>query len=218
MVPPWAADSSVVEIFNNVKKKHHLPRLEEAEIAVAFVDNKPFNKGRFNWGKVRRFQPVDKLWHPDHKRYDFLIMLCSDAWNCVLSGTQREALADLHLARCSVEYEPVKEEMTVKGIVKHKIVKDEWGRIEYTQEIKRDKDTGEPKWKILPLDLHVFAENVQRYGVWCEELLNFKEALEEEGGEELSAMEVVATITQQEEIGKLVEAGAVEILTEEENA
>lgn len=176
---PYAADTSVVELFNQVKDKHHLPRLEEATIAVCFVDQKPFNKGRFNWGKVRRFQPVDKLWHADDKQYDFLIVLSQDAWKTILKADQQEALADLHLCRCSVDYEPVYEEVTVKGVIKKKIIKDEWGRIEFTQEIKRDKDSGEPKWKILPLDLCVFSDNVVRYNVWCEELLNFKEALGE---------------------------------------
>lgn len=179
MLAPWAADKSVVDLFTEVKRKYHSSRLAEAEIAVCFVDSKPFVKGRFNWGKVRRFQPVDKLWHSDQNRYDFLIMLCSDAWNNVLSGMQREALADLHLTRCSVDYEPVEEETTVGGVTKKKVVKDEWGRIEYTQEIKRDKETGECKWKIEPLDLNTFSSNVQRYGVWCSELLDFKEALDD---------------------------------------
>jgi hypothetical protein len=194
-LPPWVADPSVIALCEKVKNQHHLPRLAEAEIAWCFVDSKPFNKGRFNWGKVRRFQQVDKLWHPDHKRYDFLIMLSASAWNNVLSDIQREALADLHLTRCSVEYEPVREEVTVNGIIKHKIVKDDWDRIEYTQDIKRDKETGEPKWRILPFDLHVFADNAKRYGVWCEELLNFKEALDDEVDE---ATIVEATPEQQE--------------------
>jgi hypothetical protein len=177
---PYAADNSVVELFNKVKERHHLPRLEEAAIAVCFVDQKPFNKGRFNWGKVRRFQPVDKLWHPDDQKYDFLIVISQEAWNDVLSNSQRESLADLHLSRCSVEYEPAYEEVTGKGgKKKKKKVKDKWGQIVYTTEIKRDGETGEPKWKILPLDLCSFGDNVVRYGVWCEELLNFKEVLVE---------------------------------------
>jgi len=178
-LPPWAADVSVLDIFNKIKEKYHLPRLAEAEIAVCFVDQKPFNKGRFNWGKVRRFNSVDKLWHPDHKRYDFLIMIPCDAWRDVLNSEQKEAFADLCLTRCSVEYEPVVEEVTVKGMVKKKVVKDEWGRIEFTNDIKRDKETGEPKWKILPLDLHVFGDNVKRYGVWCDEILSFKEVVDD---------------------------------------
>lgn len=178
MLPPWAADESVVKLFTQVKEKYHLPRLEEAEIAVCFQDSKPFKKGTFNWGKVRRFQPVDKLWHRSDRQYDFLIILSSDAWNNVLTMVQREALADLHLTRCSVDYEPVREEVTVKGIVKHKIVKDDYGRVEFTNEIKRDKETGEPKWKILTLDLPVFSGNVSRYGLWCSDLNDFGEIIQ----------------------------------------
>lgn len=178
-LPPSAADSKVIELFKEVKEKDHLPRLAEAEIAICFIDQKPFNKGNFNWGKVRRFQSVDKLWHPDHRKYDFLITLSLDAWN-ILNAGQREALADLHLTRCSVEYEPVKEEVTVKGVIKKRIVKDDWGRVEYTQDIKRDPETGEPKWKVIGLGLHVFCANVKRYGSWIEEIIDLKEALVDE--------------------------------------
>lgn len=179
MLPPWAADESVVKLFEDIKTKFHLPRLEEAGIAICFQDSKPFSKGRFNWGKVRRFQSVDKLWHRSDRTYDFLITLCADAWNNILTTNQREALADLHLIRCSVDYEPVKEEVTVKGVIKHKIVKDDWGRVEFTNEIKRDKETGEPKWKILPLDLPVFSDNVSRYGLWCSDLTDFGDIVQD---------------------------------------
>lgn len=177
---PTAADQFVLAAFDKVKEKSHKDRLEEATIAVAFVDQKPFNKGRLNWGKVRRFQQIDKLWHPDSKQYDFLITIPTDLWFSVLSTSdQHEALADLLLTRCAVEYEPVTEEETVKGVVKKKVVKDDWGRVEYTNEIKRDKETGEPKWRVLPLDLYVFSENASRYGLWCSVLMEFKESIKE---------------------------------------
>lgn len=176
--PPWAAGQDVVMLFEKVKNRHHLPRLAEATIAVCFADTKPFIKGRFNWGKVRRFNPLDKLWQGE--KYDFLVVLCATAWQGVLQeDSKKEALVDLHLTRCGVEYVPVTFEEEQGGVKKKKVDKDEWGRINYTDEIKRDED-GNPKWRVLPLDLHVFSENVQRYGVWCEELLSFKEALEEE--------------------------------------
>lgn len=175
--PPWAAGLDVVTLFEKVKKSHHHPRLEEATIAVCFADTKPFIKGRFNWGKVRRFNPLDKLFQGD--KYDFLVVLCATAWQGVLKEDfKKEALVDLHLSRCSVEYVPVTRTEEKHGVEKKIVEKDEWGRIEYTDEIKRD-DEGNPKWRVLPLDLHVFAENAARYGVWCDELLTVKEALEE---------------------------------------
>lgn len=180
---PYPADASVVSLFETVKIKSHLPRLAEASVAVCFTPHKAFNKGRFNWGKVRRFRQEDKLWHPNDRQYDFLVSIPAEAWDDVLNNSQREALSDLYLSRCWVDYEPVTEEVTVKGVVKKKVVKDDWGRVEYTDHIKRDKDTDEPKWKVLPLDFFVFGNNVQRYGVWCDEILNFKKALYRETNE-----------------------------------
>lgn len=187
-VLPWAAGLDVTNLFEQVKNKHHTARLGEASIAVCFTDTKPFVKGRFNWGKVNRFQPLHRLWHPNNQKYDFLIVLSADAWTGVLKDIQREALVDLHLSRCSVEYVPImveedeplkKRKSKNQKEPKKKVKKDEWDRIEYTDEIKRD-DEGNPVWKVLPLDLHIFAENAQRYGVWCEELLTFKNALIED--------------------------------------
>ena len=178
--PPVPADDAVMNLLFKIRDKHHLPRLAEAEIACCFLDSKPFSKGRFNWGKVSKFKPVDKLWHRDHKRYDFVIMLCATAWETLLSDAQKEALLDLHLSCCSVDYEPVVEEVTVKGVVKKKKVVDDWGNVQYSQEPKRDKETGECKWKTFKLDLPIFSGNVQRYGVLFEELLDLKAAVNEE--------------------------------------
>lgn len=166
----WCAPAEVFDLVNTVKKKWHLPRLEEAEIAISFNDSKPFKNGRFNWGKTAKFSSLAKLWHS--KKYDFHISLCADAWLTVLKASQREALIDLHLTRCVVEYMPE----TIEENGKKHPVKDEWGRVQFTNEIKKDDD-GIPKWKIDPLDLNVFQENVIRYGVWCQDLLDFKSAI-----------------------------------------
>lgn len=169
----WPANNDVLEIVEQVKQKHHLPRLAEARIAVEFCDSKPFTGGRFNWGKTSKFSASAKIWHPRDKKYDFKISICADAWLSILDGNQREALLDLHLERCQVEYEPV----TVEINGKKKPQKDEWGRTEYTNVIKTDAD-GVPKWKVVPLDLNVLQENVIRYGCWCESLLDFKTAID----------------------------------------
>lgn len=165
----WAADAEVFELLSKVKEKHHT-RLLEANIAVAFVDSKPFTKGRFNWGKAIKFKPSMKVWQD--VKYDFLITICCDAWDLILDAEQREALLDLHLECCQVEYVPEME--NVNG--KQKPVKDKWGRLVYTEEVKLD-DSGEPKWKVEPLDLHIFQKNVKRFGCWCQDLLDLKTVL-----------------------------------------
>lgn len=167
----WFANQEVQELLEVVKNKHHVPRLADARIAVCFEDSKPFVGDRFNWGRVRKFSQSAKLFHPDNKKYDFAITLCADAWVSVLDAKQREALLDLRLECCQVEYVPVTTEENGK---KH-VVKDEWGRVQYTNEFKMDDDG--PKWKVIPLDLNVYQANVSRYGCWCSDLLDFKNSL-----------------------------------------
>ena len=167
------AEQEVFYLVDKVKSQFHMPRLEMAHIAIEFKDSKPFVRGRFNWGKTRRFAASDKLWQPDVP-YDFLISLCDEAWH-ILAGEQREALIDLHLNCCQVEYHPEME--AING--KEKPAKDKWGRTIYTEEIYYDEDTGEPKWKVIPLDLHVFQDNVVRYGCWCTDLIDLKAAIKQ---------------------------------------
>jgi hypothetical protein len=177
---PWQAGTDVTDLFHEIKTKHHLPRLEMARFAVCFTDTAPFLKGRFNWGKVQKFTPMAKLWHHEDMKYDFLVVLCGEAWQNILDMKQREALVDLHLTRCDVDFEP---EMAIDPITnKNTVVKDEFGRIQMSTNVKVDDD-GVPKWKVHPLDLHVFTSNVTRYGVWSEELLDFKKAVDHQVAE-----------------------------------
>lgn len=166
----WQADNEVHGLVESVKNKYHLPRLQAASIAVVFSDAKPFIGDRFNWGKLQKFSPLAKLFQP--KKYDFVLNLSGDAWLSILNGIQREAWVDLHVSRCWVEYEQV----IIEENGKKRPAKDEWGRIQYTDQIKFDED-GEPRWKILPLDLSVYQDNVSRYGCWCADLSNLKEAI-----------------------------------------
>lgn len=171
----WSANNEVFSLVDKIKNLHHHPRLQLATVAVEFNDGKPFIRDRFNWGKVSKFSASAKLWMPKDKRYDFLISLPGDGWNGVLNAEQREAWLDLHLACCSAEYKP----MVVEENGKKKPVKDDFGRIQYSDEMRFD-DMGNPKWKKLPLDLNTFQDNVQRYGCWSQDLLDFRSVLNEE--------------------------------------
>lgn len=162
----WPAPNNVLELLETIKTTHH-PHLDAANITVAFDESKPFIKDRFNWGNVSKFSNFNKLWQV--QKYDFCIVICSDIWHSILDNSQREALLDLHLTRCEVEYIP---EIVIEG-KKKKIVKDEWGRVQYTNEIKLD-DNGCPKWTVVPLDLNVICKNIQKYGFWCPELSNLQ--------------------------------------------
>jgi len=165
----WKCPDNVFELLSFVKAKHH-PDLEKAAFSIAFNDSKPFIKNRFNWGGVNRFSEFHKIWHDT--KIDFCVTICSDVWHSILDNDQREALLDLHLTRCELEYVP---EIVIEG-KKKIVVKDEWGRIKYTDEIKLD-DNGLPKWMVVPLDLTVFCKNVKRYGLWCAELEDLQSAM-----------------------------------------
>lgn len=160
---PWKAPEEVIELLNQIKDKHHA-RLANASIVISFDESKPFVGNKLNLGKVTKFSPLARLWQG--QQHDFCLSIPMDLWHSVLKGNQREAYLDLQLSRCEVEY--LREEIEENG--KKKPVKDEFGRVQYTQEIKVD-DEGNPKWKVVPLDLEVFTDNVRRYGLWMDSLM-----------------------------------------------
>lgn len=167
----WPSDIEAQSIKDKVKETYHHPRLAEANVALSFNDSKPFVGDRFNWGKTSKFSSADRIWQG--KQYDFHISLPADSWHSILNSTQREAWIDLHLSRCQVEYVPVMLEFNGKK----KPEKDEWGRVQYTTEVKVD-DEGRPKYKLEPLCLEIFAENASRYKCWIQALLDFKSVLQ----------------------------------------
>ncbi len=169
MVPPWKVPTDVEDLLGKVKENH--PHLADAYICLCFDDSKAFSGTKLNLGKVLKFSSLNKLWQAE--KYDFCIVLCSDVWYSVLLDRQREALLDLQLARCRVEYLPAK----VRENGKTRVLKDKWGRIEYTKDIKLSP-SGDPIWKVSPLDFQVLTQNVRRYGLWFDELMDLKDAIE----------------------------------------
>jgi hypothetical protein len=169
----WKAPNNVSELLANVKDRYH-SELADASIVVTLTDSKPFVKNRFNWGSVKKFSDFNKIWFAE--RHDLCVDLCSDVWHTILNDHEREALLDLHLTRCTPDYEP--EVVVENG--KKKTIKDELGKVRYTSTPKLDDD-GRPKWLVTPLDLVVFTKNVRRYGMWCPELDDFREAIEKSG-------------------------------------
>ena len=163
------ASPQVFDSLAQVKDKHHL-RLEQAQIAICVTDAKPFRAGKINLGKVSKFSTLNKIWQGI--KYDFCITLCTDVWYQILNDIQRESLLDLLLTCCDVEYEALTQEINGKK----KVVKDEWGRVQYSDNIKCD-DEGRPKWKVQPIDLLVFASNASRYNLWLKDLIDGLEPL-----------------------------------------
>jgi hypothetical protein len=173
MASVWKATQDVLQLISDVKEKNHHPRLEHASIVACFEDSKPFVKNKLNLGKVSKFSNFSKIWQKENSDFCFCIPL--DLWKDILKkDSQREAYIDLLLSRCDMEFMP---EVVEENGKKQKI-KDEWGRVKYTNEPKLDAE-GQNKWVVLPLDLEVFTENVRRCGLWLDQLLDLKDAIKE---------------------------------------
>lgn len=163
------ANPEVRQLLKKIQEQNH-PHLNQALIALEFSDSKPYVKDRLNLGKVKKFPKSAKLWLSE--KYDFCITNVVDVWFGLLNDMQKEALLDLHLSCCQVEYE---KNTTIEN-GKKIVIKDEWGRAEYTNVMRTD-DEGCPIWKAVKLDAAVLSENIKRYGVWYEDLLQLKFAI-----------------------------------------
>ena len=171
MSATWKAPAEMIERMEAVIEKYHMPRMTNVSVALALTDAKPFSKNRLNLGTVKKFTDFHKIWQKEPA--DFCITLPMVVWQDVLQDQQREALLDIHLTRIEPVYEP--EVVIENG--KKKVIKDEFGRVKFTETIKEDKD-GNPKWQILPLDLLVTARNVRRFGLWFDDLIELKSAVD----------------------------------------
>lgn len=165
-VKPWVAPETVNKMLDSVFDKHHADRLGNLSIRLMFDESKPFTKNKMNLGKLLKVRDIDKP-HMTRK-IDYYVVTSSDLWHSVLNDHQREAFIDLHLSRLHPEYLPV----TVIENKKKKVVKDEWGRIEYTTDLKLDAE-GDPIWRVAPVDIYVCAINAEKFGLWLDGMEDF---------------------------------------------
>lgn len=171
----WKAPREVEQLLEAVKKKHHSPRLDDCSVALCFEDSSTFVKNKLNLGKLTKFGAMARLYQQD--KFDFCLTIPFSLWQDVLNLESKKAYLDLQLTRCSMEYEPE----TIEENGKKKKVADELGRTVYSNAPKYDAE-GNVKWKVEPMDLEVFAKNVSRYGLWQDDLITLKEAIDSSGG------------------------------------
>lgn len=163
------APQQVWDLLGKILPNHE--RLKEASVGVCVTDAKPFKAGKVNLGKAMKFSDFAKTWQSP--KYDFCLVLCADLYYQILNDSEREALLDLLLTCCDVEYEPLTQ--TVNG--KEVKVVDDWGRTQYSDQIKID-DEGNPKWKLNSLDLVVFVKNATRYNLWLKRVMDGLDSLQ----------------------------------------
>ena len=165
-------DNPIYTIMNRLVSSYH-SHLAEAKIVIYASDK--------NRTKANRIVIADASKAPAKLKAstnaDFTITLYMTPWGD-LNVEQRDACLDHELSHCGVHYEPCQEQVgqSRQGRPRMQVVRDEYGRIQYTNEIKRDEND-EPKWRLLPHDLEEFGDVVERHGRWDEAIQSFSEAL-----------------------------------------
>lgn len=174
-------DSDVYQILKEQIRIHH-PHLEEAKIVIYVNDKNKLNGQKVVIAESSKASTKLKA----SIDADFTITIYAMAWGN-LNPEQKKACMDHELYHCGVQYVPVTEESSDSGGAapgkkkgkkpKAKVVKDEFGRVQYTNEIKRDEN-GVPKWKLIPHDLEEFRNVVEHHGFWDEDLQYFKAVMD----------------------------------------
>lgn len=167
------SNSSIYTMMNELIERYH-PHLSESKI-ILYANEK--NKLKSNHVIIASASKASSRLRASTEA-DFTITIHMMPWGD-LSESQKRACLDHELSHCGVHYEPVKEQVGTSrnGRPRMKVVRDSYGRIQYTDEIKRDPETGKPKWRLITHDLEEFRDIVDRHGVWDSSLQSFQEVL-----------------------------------------
>jgi hypothetical protein len=161
-------------LMNELVRAYH-PVLAEAKIIIYCSDKNKIKSNAIIMAEASRASSKMKA----SVNADFTITIYVGPWSD-LTPIQKKACMDHELCHCGFQYEPVKEVVgrSRTGTPRMKVVKDEHGRTQYTNDVKRDVD-GIPKWKLIDHDLEDFYDIVHRYGLWNENLRSFKQAIDQ---------------------------------------
>ena len=166
MASIWEAPPEIRRALDEIKKENHA-HLAHASLWALCSDGKALRNNQFVVTQSKRCSQTEKL----SSGSDFKVIVMMDAWSQLPDAARRVAL-DEALCRCGVKHVP----QTVEVNGKKEVVKDELGRVIYTDEMEHDKE-GRPKWKINPPDAGLYYAMLQRHGKYSEEAENTSRAL-----------------------------------------
>ena len=166
MASIWEAPQEIRIAAETIKDEFH-PHLSNASLWVLCSDGKALRNNQLVVTQSKKCTKTEKL----STGRDFKIIVMAEAWSLLPDSARRIAL-DEALCRCGVKYVP----QTVEVNGRKEVVKDDLGRIIYTDQIEFDRD-GVPKWRINPPDAGLYYALLQRHGQYCEEAENAGRAL-----------------------------------------
>lgn len=166
MASIWQAPEEIRRTVLELRDAHH-PHLSAAGFWVLVSDGKAIRSNRLVVTQSKKCTNTEKL----SSGFDFKIIVMAEAW-AELPDKARRIYLDEALCRCAVKFVP--QTMEVNG--KKEVVKDELGRVVFTDEIDYDKN-GQPKWAVNPPDAGLFYDMLMRHGEYSEEAENVNRAI-----------------------------------------
>lgn len=163
----WEASDDIKKLVEETKTAHH-PHLAQAKIWVLVADTKPIKDNKLVSVRAAKCTKTEKL----KAGYDFKIMVTAEAWR-LLTDAQRAIAIDEALCHCGVKFLP----QTVIVNKKPVVVKDDIGRIIYTNEIEIDEDDN-PKWRMNQPDMATYFQLLTRYKAYNDDIQNGLNAIE----------------------------------------
>lgn len=157
----WQAPKEIRDLVTEVRDEHH-PHLTAASFWVLVSDRKAISDNRVIVTTSKKCTKEEKL----STGHDFKIVVLAESW-ANLPDSAREIAIDEALCRCGVQYVP--QSMEVNG--KKEIVKDDLGRVIYTDQVAYDNE-GNPKWRINRPDAGLYYDMILRHGQYSEEAEN----------------------------------------------
>lgn len=163
----WEAPEEIRQLVGEIKEAYH-PHLILAKIWVLINDASPIVENQLVPMVTSRCTKTEKL----KSGNDFKIIVVAEAWG-LLTTQQKRVAIDEALCHCGVQYVPLTQKINKKD----EVIKDEIGRIIYTDVIATDGE-GLPKWKMNRPDASIYFGLIQRHEVYSEALENVQNALE----------------------------------------
>lgn len=161
----WEATHDIKKSLLAIRDQHH-PHLIAASFWLLVTDAGHLSGNRVRYWRSAVTSKEERL----ATQMDFKVTLYAGSWS-EATDRQREIILDEALSGCGVKYVP----QTVEVNGRKEVVKDDLGRIVYTDQIDYDLE-GRPKWCRMAHDAAIFFGMVRRHGDYCDELENLQRA------------------------------------------
>jgi hypothetical protein len=178
MASIWEASVKIQQQVRAIADQHH-SHLHQASLWVLCSDARAIRDNHIIATQTKKCTNTERL----SSGHDFKIIIMMEIW-AMLTDEQRDKALDEALCRCGVKRVP--QTMEING--KKEVVKDDYGRIVYTDEIAYDKED-RPKWKINRPDAELYFGMIRRHADYNEEAENVQRAF---AGQELKLPEAAA--------------------------